>query len=68
MQCVDNKLDHFVLLTDSFIIWETLTLIAFEATVIAETFKRQALAHLKCSDRAAEHFFNLYIKMNAVMM
>ena len=39
MQCVDNKLDHFVLLTDSFIIWETFTLIAFEATVIAGTFK-----------------------------
>ena len=39
MQRVDNKLDHFVLLTDSFIIWETLTLIAFEATAIAETFK-----------------------------
>ena len=39
MQCVDNKLHHFVLLTDSFIIWETLTLIAFEATVIAGTLK-----------------------------
>lgn len=26
------------------------------------------LAHLKRSDRAAEHFFNLHIKMNAVMM
>ena len=26
------------------------------------------LAHLKRSDRAAEHFFNLYIKMNPVII
>jgi len=39
VECVDNKLDRFALLTDSFIIWETLTLTAFQATVIAGTFK-----------------------------